>query len=403
MKTLNFKMVAMLATLLAFGFTACGKKDKKDDAKPTDMSADMGGDMGTEKPKPVEPEKPKVTIDEEFLKSLKAIVADCEFSDGSTYIGKCKGKLNEELVTKVKERKEKKFEDTLDTLAAAIADADRKLQIVTADFISAFGYSITDEGENAAKFNKEAATRFLAAVSEVKDEGLLNRMAITLTHVAMLNELDTGLFGLADAKGKYTQKYIIANAMRFGRMRVFPKIQEYAKNEDKSIVENALGSALNMYKATPDELKIICPWAETFLTSDNDNVFRQAGYLMIRCKGEFIDKLMTEGEKRLKEDKFNREYYFVFREVCFSFMKGAVDEAGLQAQCDRNFKFLEEVAKNKKIDGEFRALALDAIYYQRRDAQTLKVLKKYANDKDPKIKEMVKKDIESLKTHYKVK
>jgi len=399
MKTFNFTMIAILAALLAFGFTACGKKDKKDDAKPADMGADMGG----EKPKPVEPEKPKVTIDEDLMKSLKAIVADCEFSDGSTYIGKCKGKLAEELVEKVKARKDKKFEDTLDTLAVAVADPDRKLQIVAADFISAFGYSVTDEGENAAKFNKEAATRFLAAVSAVKDEGLANRMAITVTHVAMLSGLDTGLFAMADAKGKYTQKYIIANAMRFGRMRVFPKIQEYAKNEDKAIVENALGSALNMYKSTPEELKVICPWAETFLTSDADNLFRQAGYLMIRCKGEYIDKLMTEGEKRLKDNKFNREYYFVFREVCFSFMKGAVDEAGLQAQCDRNFKFLEEVAKNKKVDGEFRALALDAIYYQRRDAKTLKILKAYANDKDPKIKEMVKKDIESLKTHYKVK
>jgi len=398
MKKCNINVLAMLVTLLAFGFTACGKKDKKDDGKPGDMSADKG----TEKAKPAEPEKPKVVIDEDLMKSLKAIVADCEFTDGSTYVGKCKGKLAEELVEKVKARKEKKFEDTLDTLTVALADPDRKLQIVTADFISSFGYYINNEGEDAAKFNKEAAGRFLAAVSAVKDESLLGRIAVTLTHVAMLTEQDAGVFALADAQGKYVQKYIIANAMRFGRMRVFPKIQEYAKHEDKSIAENALQSALSMIKATPEELKTICPWAETFLTSDADNLFRQAGFLMIRCKGEYIDKLLTEGEKRLKADKWNREYYFVFRDICFSFMKGAVDEAGLEAQCDRNYKFLEEVAKNKKIDGEFRALALDAIYYQRRDAKTLKVLKKYAGDKDPKIKEMVKKDIESLKTHYKV-
>ncbi len=394
----------MFLTLFAMTALACGKKDdKKDDGKPAaDMTADMGGDMGAVAPKPAEPEKPKVAIDEAFMKSLKAIVADCEIGKDDSYISKCKGKLNDELVEAYRERKDKKFEDTLDTLAVALTAEDHALNVVAASFISSMYSYITNEGEKAMKFDKDAAGRFMAAVAKVKSPSLLGNIAVAVTYIATLTEHDKALFDLIEAE-KSIQPYVLGQVMRFGRMRVFPKVQEYAKSTEPRISTSALAAPLGMYNATADEQKTICPWALGFLTSEVDQIFHNAGQNMIRCKGEYIDKLLDEGEKRLKEDKFNREYYFVFRDICFSMMGALTKEPGMEAQCDRNYKFLESVAKNKKIDGEFRGLALDAIYYQRRDKKTLDVLKKYANDKDPKVKEYVTKDIESLKTHYKVK
>jgi len=404
MKIDRMKWTLLLVTLLAMSLGACGKKgDKKDDGKPAgDMTADMGGDMGAVAPKPAEPEKPKVAIDEAFMKSLKAIVADCEIGPDDTYLSKCKGKLADELVDAYREHKDKKFEDTLDTLAVALTDKDHALNVVAAEFINGMYSNITNVGERAMKFDKDAAGRFLAAVGKVKSPSMLGRLAIAVTYIATLAEQDKALFELIEAQ-KDIRPYVLGKVMQFGRMRVFPKVQEYAKSTEAPVAAAAVSAPLSMYDTTADEAKVICPWALGFLTSEVDQIFSNAGFNLIRCKGEYIDKLLDEGEKRLKEDKFNRDYYFVFRDICFSMMAGAIKEPGVEAQCDRNYKFLESVAKNKKIDGEFRALALDAIYYQRRDKKTLDVLKKYANDKDAKIKEMVKKDIESLKTHYKVK
>jgi len=403
MKT-NLKWHVLFTLILSMGFVACGKKDdKKGEPQPAgDMATGMGTDMGAEVPKPAQPEKPAVKIDEAFMKSLKDIVADCEIGPDNAYISKCKGKINDELIAAYREHKEKKFEDVLDTLAVALTDKDHALQVAALDFINSLASYITDEGEKAMKFDKDAAGRYLDAVAKLTPDTKLGQIAVATTHIAMLTGHDKALFELIEAH-KSIRPYVLGQAMRFGRMRVFPKIQEYAKSDEPSVAVSALSAPLNMYKTTPEEAKVICPWAEGFLTSAQDHMFLNAGHNLIRCRGEYIDKLLDEGEKRLKEDKFNREYYFVFRDVCFSMMAAAIKEPGVEAQCERNYKFLESVAKNKKIDGDFRALALDAIYYQRRDKKTLDVLKKFANDKDAKINESVKKNIESLKTHYKVK
>ncbi len=163
----------------------------------------------------------------------------------------------------------------------------------------------------------------------------------------------------------------------------------------KTLASSALRSFRKMYDVTDEEKAQICPWIAGYLGDSRLEVFEVAGYGAIRCGGEYVDKLLDEGERRLSEShEFTRTHYFVFRDVCFSFM--GEKTAGQQAQCDRNYAFLQKAVDDDAVDSEFRSLALDAIDYQRRDATTKALAKKYLRHKDEKVAGRAKEIVEKL-------
>lgn len=84
-------------------------------------------------------------------------------------------------------------------------------------------------------------------------------------------------------------------------------------------------------------------------------------------------------------------------------MKGVIDKAAREKQCDRVFKFLQDVADNPAIESSVRGLSLWNIYYQRRDQKSLDLMRKYEKNKDPEIQKRAKDAIKSLTTTYKLK
>ena len=124
---------------------------------------------------------------------------------------------------------------------------------------------------------------------------------------------------------------------------------------------------------------------------------------MLSCGGKYIDSLLDEGEKRLaSSNRFTRDDYLLYRDVCFTPIKGMIKEAGKEAQCERTAQFLENAVNNEKVESRDRGLALFAIYYQRRNAKSMKVMQKYKDHADENIRKYARDSIKSLVETYKI-
>ena len=93
----------------------------------------------------------------------------------------------------------------------------------------------------------------------------------------------------------------------------------------------------------------------------------------------------------------------VFREICFEFIGGITGQAGANPQCKRNYAFLERVTNDESVKPEVRGRSLWNIYYQRRDKESLALMRKYEKHKNPEIAKRAKEAIQSLTTTYKLK
>lgn len=67
------------------------------------------------------------------------------------------------------------------------------------------------------------------------------------------------------------------------------------------VVVAALDAPRRIPKATDAEKAAVCPWAKGFLGNAELAVGAAAGSDMVWCRGESIDALIAEAEKRLKD------------------------------------------------------------------------------------------------------
>jgi hypothetical protein len=407
-RTLHAPLPLLLTLgLLTLGPVACDKDKptdevKSDGAEPSKKSdaptGDKAGDealaeapSGDEAPSEAAPE-----IDDEIKADLAAILAECEVNVSGCTVTKCKNDEKKTLTDKFELRGGKRAKDrgaVIDTFAAALADPSPELQTVAANVMGSAFRSMPD----VESVNPAAARRLIEAWSKLP-RYQANQSITGVVHAAMLSgddEVAAALYQAVEAHPEANKASAYEALLAHGRLRAFPKVQELSKSDDDKIVVAALTSWRNMYSATDEEKAQICPWITSFLGDPRVDVFEAAGYGAVRCRGEVLDKLLDEGERRLSEShEFTRKHYFVFRDVCFSFM--GEKTAGEQAQCDRNYAFLQKVVDDGEVDSDMRGLALDAIYYQRRDATTKALATKYLKHKDEKVAARAKEIVDKL-------
>lgn len=342
----------------------------------------------------------KPQIDAEIMSDLKAIVQHCKIGVSGNTVNDCKDKEKSKLVEKFN----KKLKDraaSLDTFAVALESEDDKLSVAASSVLySAFrNFGKVDIGY----VKPEIARRIIKAVGKVKKYRAAQAVKASV-HAAMLAEQSEELYKMLDTHSYESLPGLAyPHIMYYARMNAFPKVKALAKSPEEKIAQVAFRAPLNLPKPQQSELDTICPWAQSYLGDKRERVFTAAGRVMLTCKGKYIDALLDEGEKRLSNHQFTRDYYLLYRDVCFSFMKGVIKEPGKKAQCDRTAKYLEAVVNDEKVESLPRGLALFAIYYQRRNLESLKVMRKYENHSDPKVKKYAKESIDSLVNHYKIK
>ncbi len=421
MKLSRVFMTAVLA--LAVGGVGCKKKENegKTKQKPaantktnkvttpagSDTKTPAGSDTKAPDKTPDKPAANKINVDPTVMSAIKAVASGCEIDVKNMRIKCAKGEYKA-LEKMYGYTKPKSRVATIGTFAVALGDADAKVRTVAANLLGGkFNYSW---GKDAVvgSVNPDVATALLAALPKLgKYQG--RRAVNAIAYAATLAKQEGALFKTLDASpDKYVKRKGYEGSMFYGRMSSFPKVAELAKSSDTNERLSAVIAVHKMPKFTDQEKAIVCPWALEQAKFDGDKdesspVFEYAGYVATRCRGESIDKLLAFGEAQLKKGKFNRQYYFVYRGICFSMVRALLKEPGVKKQCNRNYAFLEKVTNNKKIKPEFRGLALDAISYQRRDAKSLKLMQRYKNHKVADIKKRANDAIKMLKSYVKKK
>ncbi len=345
-------------------------------------------------------------VDPEIMQALEAVVASCEVGVSGNTVSKCQNgefKNLRAMFKKSETNPEPKDKvDALDTFSEALKSENQELAVVASSLLY-HEYRNFGPSPEPSRFTAPVAQRMIAAVGQSPKYQAAQALKAAV-HTGMLAGQQDALYQMLDQHSYDSVPGLgYPLIMRYARMAAFPKVKSLVASEDPKTVTAAFKAPRNMPKPTPEEQAEICPWAKGFLSDSRDPAYLGAARLMLKCQGEYVDALLDEGEKRLEKDnRFTRDDYLVYRDVCFSPIKGLIKEAGFQAQCARTAAFLEKAVNNEKVESLPRGLALFAIYYQRRNAESMKVMQKYKNHADPNIKKYANESIKSLVESYKV-
>lgn len=346
-------------------------------------------------------------VDAEIMQAFEGVIANCEVSASGNTVTQCKNEemknLKKMFQAQGQQPAQKDKIKAIDTFAHALTHEKPEMGVVASSTM----YSVMRNfGKNPDKTQFQAAPvqRLIEAVGKSPKYQAAQALRGTV-HAAMLADQSNALYTMMDGHS-YDQIPILGypHIMRYARMDAFPKVQELAKSaQEENMLRAAFKAPKNMPKPTEQELGVICPWAKGYLSDPRDGAYLGAGRLMLSCGGEYIDALLDEGEKRLAEqDRFTRDDYLLYRDVCFTPIKGMIKEAGKEAQCQRTADFLEAAVNNEKVASRDRGLALFAIYYQRRNAESMKVMQKYKDHADENIQKYARDSIKSLVETYNI-
>lgn len=404
-----FAVVAAIALCAA----SCSKKDAgstKQEAPAADTAkvvAEVGPAAGTKAATEAAPAASQIAVVDEVMAEIKAVASSCGVEPKRGRID-CKNKENAKLYDELYGYGATSLSRvaTIGTVAVALADADPKVQTVAADLLgSRFGMG-WGEGVAVGQVDKAVAALLRATLPGL-GEFQARRAVTAVVYASSLSGTDAEMIGVLEAHGdEYVRKSGWEAIMFYGRLNAFDKIKALAASGDPKQTLVATTAVHNMYKYTNEERAAVCPWAHGLVGADPDgakesDIFEKAGYVLTRCGGEWIDKLLDWGEAQRAKNIFDRKYYFVYRELCHSVMKGVVEVGATPEQCERNWKFLEETANTAGIDAKHRAWALDSISYSRRDEGSYKLMKKYAKSKVPEIKKVAEDALKMLEGYVK--
>ncbi|MBK9032982.1 MAG: hypothetical protein IPL61_17210 [Myxococcales bacterium] len=420
--TLAHRSLLLLAIPLTVA--ACGKK--KDDAgKPaapaagTAAPAPATGTAATPAPATgtaagtaaVAPPPPAATssikVDDELMAALKAVASACTIEPKDMRVSCANGedKAKDDLLG----YNGRKPQEAAPTLAVALADADPKLATVAAEALAGSRFNGGwGEGVGVGAVSKDVARLLLATIEKLPAIGpyQARRVIGSVMTAASLADLDAEAHAMLERNpDEWVQKGGWKASTLYGRLKPFPKLEAMAKDNAKDptlVAANALNS---FYNITDDERATLCPWAMSKVSVDapegEAEIFGQVGAILTNCKGTWIDQLQDFADAQLAKKVFDRQYYFVFRELCHDFIKGQTTDRATEAQCERNFKFLEKVVNTDGVEPTNRGYALDAISYQRRDEKSLKLMQKYQKHKVKEIAETAQKSIKMLEGYVK--
>lgn len=373
---------ALLVGTLAI--SGCGKKDTAAAGTAGSTSVTAAG--------------PKAPPNAALVERAKAHAAGCTVVVESGQAYTCAAGVSDATNKLVRDTKPNDFASSLADLARGKEDPKLAAAAVA---ILAENWDYLPEDAKRRNATPYAIEATLAAYQESSGARAV-RLAKVATHVATLGNALAKLVATVDAHAtKDARDEAYRHMMTFARLEAFPTIK--LAGAKKEHADAALDALRNMYKPSEAEKVQVCPWAKGFLGDADGKIAESAGQDMVYCRGEYIDALVAEAEKRLAAGQFKNPFAMVMREPCFQFAGALTPSAADVAQCDRVYAFLEKAANDPKVDDQTRGLALFNIYYQRRDDKTLKLMRRYEKNANKEVAKRAQEAIKSLNETYKLK
>ncbi len=356
--------------LALLALVGCSKK-KSEDAAP-DASAKVEASL------PGDPA---------LVAQLETIAKECTVEPKAGSVNCPKGqqqKLLGEFVSNKRSRV-----DSLDTLIAALNSSDPKIQAVAASVLHGAFRGNMGRDVQPGSVKVEQARRLVDTLPKLQ-KAQAREAAPAAVHAAVLAKDYAHLYEVLD-KDQVLAPAGYRYLMVHGRLETFDKVKELTNDKRGQIVLAAMDAPRNMPNWTDAERAAICPWALPLLSNENNLVASKAAGLLSQCTGEFVDALLTEGEKALADKKLSKQQISAFRDLCNPMRRragGATDE-----QCKRNRKLLEDAAKLDALDAGTRAMALSALAYQWPDPEALALAKTLAKSDKPEVAQAANQSI----------
>ena len=366
-----------MSAFVAIG--GCKKKEKEGG----DASSDAGASAA----------EPSFKANREVTALLKSISEGCTVSVDSPSVYSCKNKEDSALSDFIRKSRPK---DLYETYASLLSSTDAKMRAIAIYEANSSLFTL-DNDLRKANATKPVATAFLDAYA--KDDGYAVHFAEPAVALGFLAGLKDRVFKVTESVHTDAKKKGYRKFLQYGGMEVFPKVQQAAKEKDLAYA--ALEAPYYLSDWTEAEKGPVCPWAKGYLADASSSVAAEAGRVMIKCKSPYIEALLDEGEKRLAAKTLEEPFAGMLGQVCSSFAMGA--EIETNPLCKRNFVFLEKMVNDPSLKPDVRASALYNIFSQRRNKESLAVMRKYQRSKVPEIAKRAKDAIDQLATQYKIK
>jgi len=290
-----------------------------------------------------------VKVDKEFMALLKNLATKCKLDKRYAFLKDCdadKKKVGDMVRSRGRV-------PTLGTVSVALNDKDENLKTVAVwALYSHYKDYMKQFTNNPKALSKGIVTNLIKGVANHKGYAAMYG-ARTAVHAAMITGRDKELYAMLKAHPQDSvRSESYGYLMTFGRLKAFPKIKEIASGGDKRLKRTALYAPQNMYKYTDAEKKEVCEWAKGFLTDSDEYLAIRAGGILNRiCKGEYIDLVLNEVEKRDKAGTLKSPYYwlvsgFAYRFSCKGFLGSK--PAGTPEQCARRDALAAKYSPKKK-------------------------------------------------------
>ncbi|MCB1172214.1 MAG: hypothetical protein KDK39_01555 [Leptospiraceae bacterium] len=285
-----------------------------------------------------------VKTDPDIMKAIEATVQNCKIEERYGWAKDCK---NNEKETLKKLIEDKGQAASLGSLATALGSEDLKTRAVAADRLYDNYRSISELEKNPQAIDGAAVDLLIANLGKFSEYASFYAARST-TWLAMMTGKESALYAMLDKhpnEAAKTEAY--RNLMRYGRMTAFPKIKELAGSSDDKIALAAVTAPRDMYKYNEQERSEICDWAAPMMSNSNENIAaRAAQILALRCKGEYIDKVLDEAEKRAGADGLKQPFASVLTNFTFS-CEGFLGSkpTGSAEQCKRKEELKAKISK----------------------------------------------------------
>ncbi len=252
----------------------------------------------------------KLKVDKEVASSLKDASVNCEVDTRYANLKKCKNNEDKKIEKLIKD---KGYPQTISAIAQAMNSKDPKLAATACKFsYSSFKHNMGVFAKDPKLLEKKVVEKMLQGLKNNKDY-VIFYCARTAAHAALIHGgFDQQLFDIVDNHPvKAVRSEVYMYGMKYGRIRVFPKIESFLTSGDVTKQRWAVTALRNLYNYTPEEKQKICPAAEKYIDVEDKYVARYAAYILAgKCQGSYIEKALDAAEKRAKDKTLDKWYVY---------------------------------------------------------------------------------------------
>ncbi len=190
---------------------------------------------------------------------------------------------------------------SLPTLSLALISEDPKVRVV------ANRYLYREIKDYISEFEKNPEATPKAAIENLVKGIEMSTNYVTFYAVASTTMLAT-MYGMEDRLIKAVKAHpekalmieMVQNILRYGRLRTFPVVRDWAASGEKYALTHAFSALRNMYRWTEEEKKTIGEWARQYLTVEDSETRVRVIYALYQAGGAYYDSALEKVEREIE-------------------------------------------------------------------------------------------------------